>query len=239
MKLTTRTFYLLCAFAVLLVPAAAGASSLDVNVDAAMGSSSSSACGVAGAGCGLEVIFTQPQSQAFVQSDHMLDAGGEDAVRISFWVDPGHPDPGNAANLLSVGAPGHVRALVVYESFAVPTPSRMIVFVRRNAAGNAWRLHVWIRNSSGSFEEAGAGFLNTGASTATLVEVEYTAGAGDGTVRATRTPVGGSTVEIFNNTTLDTGGLSLGIARFGDQGFGSVGSPTGSLYIDEVVISRL
>jgi hypothetical protein len=242
MKLRINPIALLCAL-VVLAPAVAAASSLDVNADAAMGSSSSSACGVPGAGCGLEVIFTQPQTQAFVQSDHMLIGGGESSVRISFYVDPGHPNPADPANLLDVAAPGHVRALVAFESFAVPTPSRMIAFVRRNDAGTAWRLHVWVRNAvTNGFVEAGAGFLVGGSpTTATRVDIEWTAGAGNGIVRATRTldDPGASTVEIFNNTTLQTGGQTLGVARFGDQGFGSVGSPTGSLYIDEVVISRL
>lgn len=241
MKLRINPIALLCAL-VVLAPAVAAASSLDVNADAAMGSSSSSACGVPGAGCGLEVIFTQPQTQAFVQSDHMLIGGGESSVRISFYVDPGHPNPADPANLLDVAAPGHVRALVAFESFAVPTPSRMIAFVRRNGAGTSWRLHVWVRQTTGTFVEAGAGFLVGGSpTTATRIDIEWTAGAGNGTVRATRTldEPGAPTVEIFNTTTLQTGGQTLGVARFGDQGFGSVGSPTGSLFIDEVVISRL
>jgi len=242
MKLRIHPITLVCAL-VVLAPAIATASSLDVNADAAMGSSSSSACGVPGAGCGLEVLVTQPQTMAFVQSDHMLTGGGETAVRISFYVDPGHPNPANPANLLSVGAPGHIRALVVYESFAVPTPSRMIAFVRRNEAGTSWRLHVWVRDAiTNGFVEAGAGFLVGGSpTTATRVDIEYTAGAGNGTVRATRTldQPGSPTVQIFNTTTLQTGGFTLGVARFGDQGFGSFGSPSGSLYIDEVVISRL
>lgn len=241
MKLRIHPITLLCAL-VVLAPAVAGASSLDVNADAAMGNSSSSACGVPGAGCGLEVLFTQPQTQAFVQSDHMLIGGGESSVRISFYVDPGHPNPGNPANLLSVAAPGHVRAMVAFESFAVPSPSRMIAFVRRNNAGTTWRLHVWVRDTTDTFVEAGAGFLVGGSpTTATRVDIEWTAGAGNGTVRATRTldEPGAPTVEIFNRTNLQTGGQTLGIVRFGDQGFGSVGNPTGSLYIDEVVISRL
>ncbi len=245
MKLRIHPITLLCALAV-LAPAIATASSLDVNADAAMGSSSSSACGVPGAGCGLEVLVTQPQTMAFVQSDHMLNGGGEAAARISFYVDAGHPNPANPANLLSVSAPGHIRALVVYESFAVPTPSRMIVFVRRNAAGTSWRVHVWTRDAlSGNFVEAGAGFLVGGsATTATRVDVEYdsTGGNGAGIVRASRTldSPGAPTVDIFpDRTDLNLGGFTLGIARFGDQGFGSFGSPSGSFYVDEVVISRL
>jgi hypothetical protein len=228
-----------------LAPAIATASSLDVNADAAMGDSSSSACGVPGAGCGLEVLVTQPQTQAFVQSDHMLTGGGESAVRISFYVDPGHPNPANPANLLSVAAPGHIRALIVLEDF-IPLGSRMIAFVRRNEAGTSWRLHIWTRDSiSGNFVEAGAGFLVGGSAiTATRVDIEWdaTGGNGAGIVRASRTldSPGSPTVDVFaDRTDLNLGGQTLGIARFGDQGFGSLGSPSGSFYVDGVVISRL
>lgn len=229
---------------VVLAPAFAAASSLDVNADAAMGSSSSNACGVPGAGCGLEVLVTSPATAAYVQSDHMSFGGNETSVRISFIVDAGHPDPANPANLLSVGAPGHIRAGLIFQDFTPGTGTKMIIFVRRNAAGTAWRLHVWTRDSiSGNFVEAGAGFLSGGAQpvTATRVDVEWTAGAGNGTVRATRTidSPGSPTVQIFNNTTLNLGGQTLGVARFGDPGFGSQGSPTGSLYLDEFVISRM
>jgi hypothetical protein len=229
---------------VVLAPAFAAASSLDVNADAAMGSSNSSACGIAGAGCGLEVLVTSPATAAFVQSDHMSISGGEDAVRISFIVDPGHPNPANPNNLLSVGAPGHIRIGNVFEDFTPGTGTKMIVFVRRSGAGDSWRLHVWVRDAvSGNFTEAGAGFLagSVQAVTATRVDIEWISGAGNGVLRAFRTvdSPGAATATIFNRTNLNTGGLTLGIARFGDPGFGSQGSPSGSVYLDEFVISRL
>jgi hypothetical protein len=239
-----KSKFLILGALVVIAPAIAAASSLDVNADAAMGNSSSSACGVPGAGCGLEVLVTSPASAAFVQSDHMSIGGNETAVRISFIVDAGHPDPANPNNLLSVAAPGHIRAGLVFEDFTPGTGTKMIVFIRRNGAGTAWRLHVWTRDSGTSnFVEAGSGFLSGGAQpiTATRIDIEWTAGAGNGIVRATRTIDDGAspTVEIFNRTNLNTGGQTLGIARFGDPGFGSFGSPTGSLYLDEFVISRL
>lgn len=243
MKLRIHPITLLCAL-VVLAPAVAGASSLDVNADAAMGNSSSSACGVPGAGCGLEVLVTSPATAAYVQSDHMLIGGGEQAVRISFYVDPGHPDPANPANLLNVGAPGHIRALIALEDF-IPQGTRMIVFVRRNAAGNAWRLHIWIRDAvSNTFVEAGAGFLVGGSAvTATRVDIEWdaTGGNGAGIIRAfrTRDEPGAPTGTIFERTNLNMGGQTLGILQTGDPGFGSFNNPTGSLYLDEYVISRL
>jgi hypothetical protein len=244
MKLRINPIALLCAL-VVLAPAVAAASSLDVNADAAMGNSSSSACGVPGAGCGLEVLVTSPATAAYVQSDHMLIGGGESAVRISFIVDPGHPNPANPANLLNVGAPGHIRALIALEGF-IPQGTRMIAFVRRNNAGTAWRLHIWIRDAfSNSFVEAGAGFLvGGGATTATRVDIEWdaTGGNGNGIIRASRTldSPGASTVDVFPDVTnLNMGGQTLGIIQAGDPGFGSFGSPTGSLYLDEFVISRL
>lgn len=239
-----KSRFLLLGALVVLAPAIAAASSLDVNADAAMGSSSSSACGVPGAGCGLEVLVTSPATAAFVQSDHMSAGGGETAVRLSFYVDLGHPDPGNPNNLLSVAAPGHIRAGLIFQDFTPGTGTKLIIFLRRNAAGTSWRLHVWYRSSiTGTFVEAGSGFLSGGfqAVTATRIDVEWTAGAGNGIIRATRTidEPGAPTVEIFNNTTVQTGGQTLGFARFGDPGFGSQGSPSGSVYMDEFVISRL
>jgi hypothetical protein len=244
MKLRIHPITLLCALAV-LAPAIATASSLDVNADAAMGASSSSACGVPGAGCGLEVLVTSPATAAFVQSDHMLNGGGEDQVRISFYIDGGHPNPANPANLLSVGAPGHIRAVIVLQDF-IPLGTKMVVFLRRNAAGTSWRLHVWTRDSiSGNFVEAGAGFLvGGGAVTATRVDIEWdsTGGNGAGIVRSFRTldSPGSPTVNIFpNRTNLNLAGQTLGILQAGDPGFGSAGSPSGSMYLDEFVISRL
>lgn len=239
-----KTKFILVAALVVLAPAIAAASSLDVNADAAMGSSSSNACGVVGAGCGLEVLVTSPATAAYVQTDHMSSGGNETAVRISFIVDVGHPNPADPDNLLSVAPAGHIRAGLVFQDFTPGTGTKMIVFIRRNAAGTAWRLHIWTRDSiSGNFVEAGAGFLSGGGQpvTATKVDIEWTAGAGNGIVRAVRTVDDGvsSPIEIFNRTNLNTGGQSLGIARFGDPGFGSSGSPTGSIYLDEFVISRL
>lgn len=221
-----------------LVPLTVSANSLAVTAAAAMGSSNSSNCGVAGAGCGLEVNYTGAPSLAFVQSNHMSN---ETAVRVQFTI-----DPGMASNpLFDMDPGGRVRILNIFESFSLPDGVQVILFLKRSLDDASWRLACWVWNNPvNTFTFGGEGYL-TGLTpalgSATIVTFEWGAGAGDGFVRATRTleGPGQTTYTIFERTNLNNSGRTLNTLRAGSISTNEVGNPEGVVYFDEFVISRL
>jgi hypothetical protein len=225
-----------------LVPAVASANSLDVTVDAAMGPSSSSACGVAGAGCGLEVIVINNDNGAvFVRSEHMQD---EPAFNLSFYIDPKSP-----AGTFTIPPGQNVRVGRVFEGF-ITNGVRLVLFLKASTTNAAYRFAMYSRKNpaagAGSgFEFVGEGYVTgLAATTPTRVDIEVTpassAAASDGQISATRTLdlPGAPTETIFNNTVLKNGDFAYNIADFGMISASSPNGTFGPLALDEFVITR-
>ncbi|MEM8963735.1 MAG: hypothetical protein AAGD38_19790 [Acidobacteriota bacterium] len=209
-----------------IVPAMASANSLAVNGTAAIVGS-----------FGMEVNYDGAASLAYVQSDHMTDETG---VRITFRIDAGGPTA-NPGQFDFAGFPANIRIMTLVEQ---GQGSRVVLFLKPGTSADTWRMAAFVRTDAGPFTFGGEGFLGgNGADSSVTVVLEWAAATGagnnDGRIFASKTNANGVTTTMFERNDIDNDTHNLDIMRFGSPSTNEVGTPSGSVYLDEVVIERL
>jgi hypothetical protein len=210
------------AVAASLVAGTAGANSLDVNSDAALGGSVGTACG--GSPCGLEVILTDTAS-AYVESDH---PNQERHVDITFNLDPNDvvlPDRPN-------GTPGRFRVMKGYREAGNNPRQHLFVTLKRNNTNTQYRLAILQRNDAGNFEFVGEFFVGN---TDNEIRIDWTGadvGMNNGSVVVYRNGVQRASLTGIDNDTWNIDMVRMGAIDEIDTGV------AGSVYQDEYVSLR-
>ncbi len=237
-KLTSRGFWVV-ALLLLLLPGVLSANSLSVTAAAAMGNSTGAACG--GSPCGLQVNIAGAATDAYVGTGNGVTDGfnNETAIDVEFIVDPAP---------LTMTPNAYFKIGRLFMDFTPGSGIKLVLFLQRNAANDAWRFHIWFRADTGPFQYAGGSFLTSDsfAEKATKVNVEWVRatapGANNGIIRAWRTQdvPGASKILMFQITTVDNDTQTLDVLHLG-----MVESPSqppgtsGAFYLDEVVVTRM
>lgn len=223
----------------------AGADQISVNQGAALAGT-----------YGLEVNYDGAPSRAFVQSrnaganPHPWD--DETGIRVSFLIDPGDPSGSGGTGTFDMGPGGEVRMLQIFEDFTQGYGVKVVLFLKKNLNGNAWRMSSYVRTgTSGAdgFVFGGEGYI-TGLTpawgTKTQIDFEWQAasapGANDGRVMMTYLTVNNPNATpqtVFNRTDLDNDDHVLNILNLGSISTAQVGNPEGFFKVDNFVLTRL
>lgn len=203
----------------------AHANSLDVNEDAALPPSVGTNCN--GNPCGLEVILVD-QGQAFVQSDHPTQ---EPVASIKFALDTNGVVLPNLTN----GSPGRIRIAKGYREQGNNPRQHLFVTLKRNIAGNAYRIAVLQRDNNSNFQFVGEFFWGGNNAGPHDLEIRWdaTGGAGNGRVEVYRDNV------LSASRNLNVTGWNIDMVRMGAIDMASDNfNATGSIYLDEYVNTR-
>ena len=153
----------------------------------------------------LHVQFDGSNTDAFVASHHLVD---ETTFTARFKI---LPDSG----FINAAAPNNFVRIMRMNQFGVA--QQVIVFLTRSAGSGNYRIIVWVRNDSGTFQLGPNSFLTLGASpTTSEVEITWTAatapGANNGSITMN---INGSPATSGNRSDLDTDTMDLDRVQVG------------------------
>ena len=228
-----------------LIAGAAWANSLDVNATAAMGTSSSSNCGVAGAGCGLELVLEDPQftpsTPAYLTVGPDKGFSNETRLRGSFFI-----NPQNLAMQDLRGA-NHIQLFYLYEHFRDNSGVKIVGFLHLDDVTDNWFITIWHWDDNiNTFTFTGNGFFalsNSAYFSENKIDFEWEAGD-PGRLRMWRTlwtggaPDPSGQILMFDvpvsgqSTAINY--VFVGMLNPGNHFPGTVGS----VYLDEFSFSR-
>ena len=208
----TRKSLVAIVFVTCLVGAGfASANTIEVNANAAMN----------GTNFGLEATPDDSGTKAFVQSDH---PSAETSYNVEFYVNP------NTLNLQNN------KLLDIFRAFSSAPNNHMRFQLQWKDSKSNYKIRVLVReNSTGKFRIVGK--ITLLPSTDTLLKVEWTSGAGDGTCRVLKNGKEKANVTDLTNDAYTVDYVRLGIPA-GSNGTCVGGTCVGSIFLDEFVSTR-
>lgn len=225
-SISRRLWVALVAVALLALPVAVGANSLDVNENAAdcvgaSGPPTGGACN--GLACGLETVLVD-QGDAYVQSDHPQL---EPRIDVQFCFNANGVTLPPRLN----GTPGRFRIMKFYREQGNNPRQHTFVTLKRNQTGTAYRMAVLQRDAAGNFEFVGEFFYGNGGHDVQIVWDRNGGAANTGRVEVFRDGV------LRAGRDVDLTGWNVDRVRMGAIDEIDAGV-AGSVYFDEYVSTR-